>query len=451
MSNKISLIIKREYLTRVKKKSFIIMTILGPILFGGFFAAMAWMMTMEDTEERKIAVVDETGMFINELPETESIKFTYPDNVDLETLKKVYFESDYYAILYIPRIVTYSPGSVQLFANKQPSMSINEHISQAIENKLEQQKLKAYNIENLDEILENVETNVSIQTIRMETGGEERKGNTAVSMGLAYIAGLLIYMFIFIYGAQVMRGVIEEKTNRIVEIIISSVKPFQLMMGKIIGIALVGLTQFSLWIVLTLGIVTAVQQSIMPDSAAMMQQSSPQTLMQSRTPDASQSAPASPETGGNEFQALLEGLQMVNWFLIVGAFIFFFLGGYLLYGSLFAAIGAAVDNETDTQQFMFPITIPLILGLLVMFNALNNPESSLTFWFSIIPLTSPIVMMARLPFSVPTWEILVSMGLLILTFFGSVWLAAKIYRTGILMYGKKITYKELFKWIRYKN
>lgn len=451
--NKISLIIQREYLTRVKKKSFIIMTILGPLLFGGFFAAMTWMMTKQDDQVRKIVVVDETGLFADKLKESNTLKFDYVDT-DVNTLKETFFDMNNYGILFIPKIVVQSPNAVQFYSDKQPSINIKEQISNSMEKIMEDEKLKAYEIDNLDKIMKSVKTNVTLQTIRLESGGEEKSSNTEIAMGLAYIAGLLIYMFIFIYGAQVMRGVIEEKTSRIVEVIISSVKPFQLMLGKVIGIALVGLTQFILWVVLSFGVIQIVQDKLSPEMPQQtITQTTPQSIMGGDQSIAQneiqQPLPANQDL--TKMQSIFKMIKTINWVEIVLTFLFFFLFGYLLYGSLFAAIGSAVDNETDTQQFMFPITIPLILGLLVMFNALNNPESPIVFWFSIIPLTSPIVMMARIPFEVPAWELLLSMVVLILTFLGTTWLAGKIYRTGILMYGKKVNYKEILKWLRYKN
>jgi ABC-2 type transport system permease protein len=271
-------------------------------------------------------------------------------------------------------------------------------------------------------------------------------------MFIGYIAGLLIYMFIFMYGVQVMRGVIEEKTNRIVEVIISSVKPFQLMLGKIIGIALVGVTQFVMWVILIVLFTWIGLTIITPDYSASGLMTPPQ--MEQAAPGqpiiSDISVPADESTG--QFHDMIrETLESVNFLEIALVFLIYFLGGYLLYASLFAAVGSAVDNETDTQQFMFPITIPLILGIFVMANAIQNPDGSFAFWFSIIPFTSPIVMMARIPFGVPYPELYLSIFLLLITFIATTWLAGKIYRTGILMYGKKVTYGELLKWIRYKK
>lgn len=450
--NKIALIIKREYITRVRKKSFIIMTLLTPFLFALIFIIPALVMTNEDKEFKKIAVIEDgTDLFVNVIPDTRDVDFEYLSGVRLNDIKNSFSEMGYYGVLYIsPDLVT-NPDAIQLISRKQPPIGLLDHISGSLEKEIERQKLLAYNIENLDEILRTINTNVRVQTIKMDETGSARETSTGISMALAYIGGFLMYMLVFMFGSMVMRGVIEEKTNRIVEVIVSSVKPVQLMLGKIIGVALVGLTQFALWIVLTLALVMIVKTNLLPEGAMEQIQQLPRSLA-----EADQSVPGAATTTVTpeqltEFQQIFAGALNQPWGLIIFSFIFYFLTGYLLYASLFAAIGSAVDNETETQQFMLPVTIPIILGLVVAMGTMQNPESSLSFWFSIIPLTSPIVMMARIPFDVPAWEIALSMGLMLLTIFGAVWMAAKIYRTGILMYGKKTSYKELWKWLTYKG
>lgn len=444
--NKIKLIITREYLTRVKKKSFIVMTILGPILFAAMMIVPAWLASMEDTDVKNIAVIDESGIFIDKITDTDYIKFEYLENKSIETIKNNFSELDYYAVLQILPSIAYEESAVHLYSKKQPSLTVKSHISNSMEKELRNKKLRANGID--EEVLRSIKSDVSIRTIQWTDDGEEKESSTEVAAIVGYASGFLIYFFIFMFGAQVMRGVIEEKTNRIVEIIISSAKPFQLMMGKIVGIALVGLTQFILWIALTFIIITGVKTVFFPELGT---QNAQEVVVQNLLDE---QAIAQAETlqpqNLDKFSTILNAAKSIDYGVMFGSFIFFFLGGYLLYGSLFAAIGAAVDNETDTQQFMLPITIPLVLGIVVMMNAVQNPESPIAFWFSIIPLTSPIVMMVRIPFGVPYWELSLSMGLLILTFIGSTWLAGKIYRTGILMYGKKVNYKELWKWIRYK-
>jgi len=445
--NKIKLIISREYLTRVKKKSFLVMTILGPILFAAMMVVPAWLASLEDTDTKNIAIIDNSGLFMNKILDTDYIKFEYLQNTSLEEVKKDFATSDYYAVLQIFPSITEEPNAVHLFSEKQPSFAVKSHIANAMEKELKNRKLREHGID--DEVINSIKSDVSIRTIQWTEDGGIKEGSTEVAMVVGYAGGFLIYFFIFLFGAQVMRGVIEEKTSRIVEIIISSARPFQLMMGKIVGIALVGLTQFLLWIVLTTAIIFGAKTAFFPDLGSKPEQEvAVQNMMQQQTMVQTDQIQAQDL---DQFTSILNSMQSIEYGKIFFSFIFFFLGGYLLYGSLFAAIGSAVDNETDTQQFMVPITIPLILGIFVMMNAIQTPDSPVAFWFSIIPLTSPIVMMVRIPFGVPDWQLALSMVLLILTFLGTTWLAAKIYRTGILMYGKKVNYKEIWKWIRYKS
>ncbi|MFO7940633.1 MAG: ABC transporter permease [Bacteroidales bacterium] len=446
--NKINIIIAREYLSRVKKKSFIVMTVLGPLLFAALMIAPAWIASMEDTEVKTVAVIDSSGLFQKRLPETEYIKFTYLQNQSVEEVRESFEDSGYYALLYIPHIITYVPNGVQLYSDKQAGFGLTSHISGSIEKIVEQQKMQAAGVK--EEVLQSIRTDVNIRTIQWTKDGKQRENSTVVTTILGYISGFLIYMFIFMFGAQVMRGVIEEKTSRIVEIIVSSAKPFQLMMGKIVGLGLVGLTQFMLWVVLTLALVSVGKATLFPELGTPNTQEVVTQNIMSQQPGGEQLAEANDIANPDKIQEIFSAIGQINFVVVIGAFLFYFLGGYLLYSSLFAAVGAAVDNETETQQFMLPITIPLILGFIIMMNAVQNPQGSLAFWGSIIPFTSPIVMMVRIPFGVPIEDFLLSAGLLVLTFIGTTWLAGKIYRTGILMYGKKVNYKELWKWIRYK-
>lgn len=449
--NKILLIIQREFITRVRKKTFIIMSILGPMLFAAFLVVPSWLATMEDKEVKQIAVVDETHYFGETLPETQYIKFVQLPNTNIDIIKETFSSLDFYAVLYIPENVLASNTCI-LYSDKQPSLSTRMHISNSIEKEIETQKLQAENIENLDEILKSIETNINLRSITFTEEGKEKESHAGIAMGIGYIGGMLIYFFIFFFGAMVMRGVIEEKTNRIVEVIISSVRPFQLMMGKIVGVGLVGLTQFIIWVVLTMVLVFGVQRAVFPElSRTPTQQVVAQDIMSSNENPV---PPALNKPEGEDMQMvqdIFNSLNTVNFGFILGMFLFYFLAGYLLYASFFAIVGSAVDNETDTQQFMLPVTIPLIIAIFVMINTIQNPEGPIAFWFSIIPLTSPIVMMVRIPFHPAGWEIALSMFVLVLTFIGAVWMAGKIYRTGILMYGKKVNYKELWKWLRYKN
>ncbi|HEX2936337.1 MAG TPA: ABC transporter permease [Bacteroidales bacterium] len=448
--NKIWLITQREFNTRVKKKSFIIMSILGPLLFAGFISTMVFLAGSKDTEVKRIAVIDSTSIFVNRIPETQSLKFDYLEHADLEKTKQGLATSPYFGILYIHPRITYSAGGAQFYSFQQPSMEVVQHISNALEKEIRDQKLKAFKIDNIDNILKSVETHVPLQTIKMSESGEEKRSNTTLAMIVAYIGSFLIYMFILGYGVQVMRGVIEEKSNRIVEVIISSVKPFQLMMGKVLGVALAAITQFAIWIALSLIFVLIAKSTFLPDLTPA-NIAPPQNLMES-TQAIQQAQVATPAPQANaELIEIFAAFDYIHFGVMIASFLFFFIGGYLLYSSLFAAVGSAVDNDTDTQQFVLPVTLPLILGLLVMIRAFQYPDDPIAFWFSMIPFTSPIVMMARIPFGVPIEQVILSMSILVITFIGTIWFAGKIYRTGILMYGKKVNLKEMMKWLRYKN
>jgi ABC-2 type transport system permease protein len=451
--NKISVIIKREYITRVRKKSFIIMTILAPVLMAAIILVPTLLMMNQSGELKKIAVVeDNSDLFKGVIKNTKDAEFVYLPNTKVDDLKKTFETSGYYGILYISPELIHTPNAVYIISKKQPPIGLLQYIESSLKKEIERQKLLAYKIENLDDIMKNVETNVSVQTKKLDEFGVEKGTSTGIAMALAYILGFLMYMLVFIFGAQVMRGVIEEKTSRVVEVIISSVKPIQLMMGKIIGIALVGLTQFMIWIFLTVGIVTVLKTTILPKTnITEVSQVMPQSMMSGnqQTTGTTQVSVMSPQAA--EFSKMFDSAMNQPWGLIIICFVFYFVTGYLLYASVFAAIGSAVDNETETQQFMLPVTIPIILGLMVAMGTMQNPESPLSFWCSIIPLTAPIVMMARIPFGVPYWQIAVSMVIMLLTFASFVWMAAKVYRTGILMYGKKTSWKEMWKWLRYSG
>ena len=420
--NKIFLIIKREYVVRVKKKSFIIMTILAPLLMAALIVAPVFLAD-QGQEKRLIAVSEIESSYANEITDSENIHFTIIAKKEADLIKNNISESPYYAILDI------QDTNFTLYGSQQIGLNVRKSIENQIETIIERNNLKRAGIDI--DILEKAKTNITIKTKIIDNEGKTTASNAEASIGIGFITGILIYMFIFMYGTMVMRGVIEEKTNRIVEIIISSVKPFQLMMGKILGVALVGLTQFFLWILLTVAI-SAIAELLFIDT----------TELANDVNSIDQSVILA------EFSKLTGGIDLVKIFI---SFIFFFLFGYLMYSSLFAAVGSAVDAEADTQQFVVPITIPLILAFILIQPVMDNPDGPLAFWLSIIPLTSPVIMMARLPFGVGNWELILSMILLICGFILTTSLAAKIYRTGILMYGKKISYKELWKWLSYKG
>ena len=437
--NKILLIIKREYLSRVRKKSFIIMTILGPVLMAGLILAPILLMDSSDEEKKEIWVCDENNLFESQFKDVDGTDYKFFKN-DLFQVKDQFITSDGYALVYIPKFenenIDLLESSVKVYVHKPMSLSNQNQISNNIESVIESIKLKEEGLTR--DIIDRTRSNVNLNTIILGESGSEKTGSTEVSMGVSMFGGFLIYIFIFLYGAMVMRGVMEEKTSRIVEIIISSVKPIQLMMGKIIGIALVGFTQFALWVSLTF-VISSVATALLVNPADLnpvdMANGSEMLIQES---DMNQDGLAS----------VFEQLESINITFLLAMFLFYFIGGYLMYGALFAAVGSAVDSETDSQQFMLPITIPLIFSFIALQTILENPDSSLAFWCSIIPFTSPIVMMGRLPFDPPLWEVGLSMLLLIVGFIFTSWLAGRIYRVGILMYGQKVNYKTLWKWIK---
>lgn len=444
--NKILIIIKREYLSRVKKKSFIVMTILGPLLMASLMVAPVLVTNLSD-QTQQVAIVDDSGLFHGRFKDANNVTFTHvPAGIDqvIELMQAGQFD----AVLHIPEVAFESPSTLRLFSEKAVNMNTKLYVENILKQEFEGLKLGAAGID--PEVLDAIETPLNIHAIRIKSDGLEQADHPEVSMALGFVSGILIYIFIFLFGSQVLRGILEEKTGRIVEIIVSSVKPFQLMMGKIVGVGLVGLTQFLIWIVLTFAILGAVRASapelfrFTPDDQVHITSSqilNPQELQTQRESVQQFNTPAG---------QIMKGLSAINFPVMIVAFIFFFLGGFLLYGALFAAIGAAVDNEADTQQFMLPVTIPLLFAFIMAQMVMSNPSGPVAFWLSIIPLTSPVIMMVRIPFGVPYAEVLLSAGLLIAGFVFTTWMASKIYRTGILMYGKKASYAELWKWIRHR-
>lgn len=446
--NKTLIILKREYLTRVTKKSFIITTLLVPIFMIAIMVVPAWLATRDDKQERTIAVYDESNLFLGQLGQEGYTKFHFIDENAYKQLRENLFGGEYYALLYIPGNI-YTTSRAQLSSPKQVPFELAEQmerkLSQIIEADKRQKVIADAGVPDLDEKLAATRTRVSVNTLKVTEKGEEKKSSSMVAFITSYGMGFIIYFFVFMYGTMVMRSVMEEKKNRIVEVIISSVKPFELMSGKIIGTALVGLTQVAIWIVLVIAGLGIAKGFFTPESAQEMGQS----ILQSQQ----QMSPMQPDMSEaqNQFAEVLEMIGNLNIPLIIFGFVFYFIGGYLLYSSLMGAIGAAVDNDEDSQQLIFPVTFPLILSIIILFSIAKNPEGSVAFWASMIPFTSPICMLARIPYGVPTWELLLSMFLLVGSLIGIIWVAAKIYRTGILMYGKKVNLKELYKWLTYKG
>lgn len=432
----IFLIIQREYLTRVRKKSFIVMTILGPLLMTLLYAGIIWA-GMSSAGQKTVDIVDQNGSFKGKFESTSSFVFNFKSG-NLDSLKKNIGDAD--ALVFIPQDIFTNPKGVSIYSEKGVSMDLQSKIENTIEKEIESINLSQAGIDQ--NILKSAKVKISAQTISLKDGDEKKSSATAASI-IGGVAGFLIYFTVMIYGSQVMRSVNEEKTSRIVEVLISSVKPFELMLGKIIGVALVGLTQFGLWIVLTFALTTA-------GTAFFGSKLSGQEMSQQiGGVDSKELTAAMQETG--VMADIINSVNTLPIGTIIVCFIMFFIGGYMIYSSLFGAIGSAVDNEADTQQFMMPIMLPIIAAFAIAQFVVKDPHSSLAFWTSMFPLTSPIIMMVRIPFGVPTWEILLSIGLLIAGFIFTTWLASRIYRIGILMYGKKVSWKELGKWLFYKG
>lgn len=421
------------------------MTLLTPIIIAAFYGLIIYF-SIEGVKgtHSKVAVVNNNKALTEQLSSNKNISYTYVGQ-SLEDLKASFKKSDYDYILYLPPFELSKPTGIQLLGTKQAGLSLNGRISGDVENMIRNQKLKASGIAQAD--LDGLKTNVDIDNKKIGESGKEEDSSAGASTIIGTVAGILMFMFIMLYGIQVMRGVIEEKTSRIIEIMISSVKPFQLMMGKIVGIALVGLTQFILWIVLTASISTVavtafVGKDKLKESSGMVLKAKDGTTI--NTP-----ATATVDSPVLSMQKSLASLPLTKIILV---FIFFFIGGYLFYSALYAAIGSAVDSETETQQFMMPVMMPLLVGYALSLSVVaNDPYGPIAFWLSMIPFTSPIAMVVRLPYGVPDWQLALSMLILVVGFIGTVWLASRIYRVGILMYGKKTSLKEMIKWFSYKN
>ena len=444
---KIRLITWREYITRVRKKSFIIMTFLGPLLIAGFYGVIIFL-AVNDTigkETESILVYDDSGLLENKLTSDETLSFSYERDWESRS-NEVLTEGEYTGRLHIPENLNmYNPEDVVYESENTISIESRERINRRISNVLESAKMEKIGISS--STVDSLKTYVRITALTLDEHGDTKNSSTELNTAIGMAASFAIYLFIFLYGVQVMKGVIEEKTNRIVEVIVSSVKPFQLMMGKVFGLALVGLTQIVIWIAFSGLLVFIISVVFLGSNLGDVM-------------DMAESAKSIPAEQWEQMGVSkmlgngLAGLMALNIPFLVLTFLFYFLGGYLMYAALFAAVGAAVDAETDTQQFMLPLTLPLVFSIALSTSVvLRDPNGPLSFWLSIIPLTSPVVMMVRAPFlnlSTQWWEVALSVGLLIATFCFTIWLAGKIYRTGILMYGKKATYKELFKWLFYK-
>lgn len=434
---KILLIIKREYLTRIRKRSFIVMTIIGPILMAAVIVLPIYFSMVSEGPAKKIMVLDKSGVYYQKFKDQPGMKFTYVkgnlDQVKEQALKKKEM------LLYIPRTVMNLPVFAKLYFESSAGVDVSTYVRMIMKNEIQNQKLLAEGIK--PETIKSSKVTINLEMIKIKANGQEKKVYTGVEIGLGVFSGVLIYFFIFMFGAQVMRGVMEEKSNRIVEVIVSSVKPFQLMMGKIIGIALVGMTQFLLWIILTLTLVGVFQTGMgSGELSSGLKMLTEQKLAAGGEATSQMAHFAVAQVG--------EVLATIDFRVMILSFLFFFLAGYLLYASLFAAIGGAVDHDADAQQFMLPVSLPLIFSVVMTGIIANHPDGALAFWLSMIPFTSPVIMMLRIPFGVPWWQIGVSAGILLLTFVLTTFVAGKIYRIGILIYGKKVNYVTLWKWLK---
>jgi ABC-2 type transport system permease protein len=438
--NKTALIIKREYLSRVRKKTFILSTILTPLLFVGIIGTVIFV-TVKNIRNEKIAVVDPNGILKANLEGSKSVSYDFRNDIDTSNFNA----KGYSALLYPPHTGINQTNNFKVITEKSLSRFANDQIekdiARALENNIIADSLKI-DPRRIDDLKKQAEL-TSVESVKKGELGNSTRSDFNLASSIGYLTAFLIYITLFVYGVMVMRGVMEEKTNRIAEVIISSVKPFQLMMGKILGIGAVGLTQFLIWIVLIFGISSVMMSFIPPE---VLQQ------VQAQGNQMSGSSAQTSEAIKTIANAQLT-LSSVNWPLVIGCFIFYFIGGYLFYAALFAAVGSAVNEDAqDAQSLTFPITMPIVIAIIIMINSINDPTSSLAKWSSIIPFFSPIVMMSRIPFGVPStvayWELGLSMVCLVIGFLFTTWLSAKIYRTGILLYGKKPSWKEMAKWIR---
>ena len=456
----IKTIISREYMTRVKKKSFLLITFLGPIFFAAIAILPSLIMFMAEDKGKQIAVIDESGVVMPKFVDTEAIDYIDCTGQQLDSLKNQLDELGYDAVVHISQMDS-AARSVNVTAYSSSPMSVDtkEAISSRVDDAIEDYRLSLYDIGDLKQIMKDVEYNSTVTTYTLGEDGKEEISSSEVYMIISLVLSMIIYMFIAMFSGMVMQSVIEEKASRVVEVLVSSVKATELMFGKIIGVACVALTQFFLWIVLTAVIVTGVSSFIGFDK--MMESANVQTEQMNQMTEGlgvdtemmGMTMPAIDSTTvaqGSEMGAILSTLKSLDYgMLIIGFFIYFALG-YLLYASFFAAIGSAVENEADTQQLSLPVTIPLMIGFFIAFYAFKAPDSAVVFWGSMIPFTSPIVMLARIPFGVPVWELALSIGLLVATFIACGWASAKIYKIGILMFGKKTTFKDLWKWLKQK-
>ena len=448
----VSIILSREYLTRVKKKSFLLTTFLVPIFFAAMCILPSVIMFMAKEEGKKIAVVDQSGIVMPYLEDSEAVSYADYSSEPVDSMKVRFEELGLDALVVVSSLDSVAKTvSVVSYSNKPLSVELKERIGSKAEEAVEDYRISLYDMGDLKQIMNDVQADVSVSTYTLDESGEEKITSSEVYMIISMVLSIIIYMFIAMFSGMVMQSVIEEKASRVVEVLVSSVKATELMFGKIIGVACVALTQFFLWIVLTLVLVGGFSafvgfDSLMGDPAQTEQMM--EMTAQMGGVDVQEMTEAMADESG--MGAVLSTLGNINWGQMILAFVVYFALGYLLYASFFAAIGSAVENEADTNQLQLPVTIPLMLAFFIALYAFNAPESAVVWWGSMIPFTSPIVMLARIPFGVPAWELALSIALLVGTFVACGWASAKIYKIGILMFGKKTTFKDLWKWLKQK-
>lgn len=457
----INVIIGREYMTRVKKKSFLLTTFLAPIFLAAMMILPSVIMFMAEDKGKKVAVIDDSGIVMPYMEDTEAVDYIDYAGYQADSVKTAFHEYGLDALVLVSPLDSVAKSvTVSAYSSKPMSVDMKDAIRGNVNKAVEEYRLSSYDIDGLKQIMEDVQADIPVSTYTLEDDGEARISSSEVYMFVSLIFSIIIYMFIAMFSGMVMQSVIEEKSSRVVEVLVSSVKATELMFGKIIGVACVALTQFFLWVVLTGILVVGAGTVIGFDSiaeSATVQTEQMNQMTEGLGVDPSvmeQGGMAAPQmempAGDSEMAAVIQTLRDIDYPMLLISFVIYFVLGYLLYASLFAAIGSAVENEADTQQLQLPVTIPLLLAFFIAFYAFKAPDSQVVFWGSMIPFTSPIVMLARIPFGVPVWELVVSIVLLLLTFAGIAYLSAKIYKIGILMFGKKTTFKDLYKWLKQK-
>lgn len=432
------LILEREVIVRVRKKSFLLVTLLTPVLFATLMVLPIVLTRMDTSSAERIAVVDYTDTLYSELTESETLSFNrFSDTVGLGA-KTLMQDSGYTAVLILPNNFIDEPSNATLLTEKAASLELQGKISRLLERGIEKRRIERFHIEHLDSIMKSVKASVSMRTLTLDKTGEEKESSAAFSAGIGYVLGFIAYMLILISGSMVMNGVIEEKNSRVVEVLVSTVRSFELMMGKILGIASVFLLQILIWIVLT-GILVGI-------AGVVLATYGPGAI------DSMSTGAFGVDMAGDAFTEmksdLLAPLANIPFGTIICASLFFFLFGYLMYAAIYAAVGSAVEEPSDASQMTTPVTLPLVIGLFVLFVAIKNPNGSIPFWFSMIPFTSPVVMPVRAAYGVPTWEIILSGAVLLLSFIGMTWVASRIYRQGILRYGKKYGWRDMWQWLK---